>query len=63
MKRQRTDWEKIFANEVINKGLINLQNTQIAHEAQYQKKTKNKTNKQKKKTSQKMGRKPKWTCI
>ena len=42
MKRQRTDWEKIFANEVINKGLINLQNTQIAHEAQYQKKTKNK---------------------
>ena len=54
MKRQRTDWEKIFANEVINKGLINLQNTQIAHEAQYQKKNK-KQNKQtnKKKTVKK----------
>ena len=50
MKRQRTDWEKIFANEVINKGLINLQNTQIAHEAQYQKKKQKtkQTNKQKK---------------
>ena len=47
MKRQPTAWEKIFANEVTNKG-INLQNIQTAHAAQYQKKP-----------DQKMGRRPK----
>ena len=40
MKRQPTDWEKIFANNVINKGL-NLQNIQTAHASQYQKKQTN----------------------
>ena len=39
-KRQLTEWEKIFANEVTNKGL-NLQNIQTAHAAQYIKKKKN----------------------
>ena len=36
-KRQLTEWEKIFANEVTNKGL-NLQNIQTPHAAQYKKK-------------------------
>ena len=38
-KRQLTEQEKIFANEVTNKGL-NLQNIQTAHAAQLKKKNK-----------------------
>ena len=34
MKRQPSEWEKIFANE-INGQRINLQNIQTAHAAQY----------------------------
>ena len=41
MKRQCSEWEKIFANEATDKGLINLQNLQAAHAAPYQKKTNN----------------------
>ena len=48
MKRQPLEWEKIFANEATDKGLINLQNLQAAHAAQYQKK----------KPNPKMGRRP-----
>ena len=33
MKRQPSEWEKIFANEATNE--INLQNIQTAHTAQY----------------------------
>ena len=36
MKRQPSEWEKIFANKATDKGL--LQNIQTAHVAQYQKK-------------------------
>ena len=39
MKRQLTEWEKILANKVTQG--INLQNTQTAHAAQYEKKTTN----------------------
>ena len=48
-KRQPSEWEKIFANE-INRQRINLQNIQAVHAAQYQK------NKQ---PNPKMGRRPK----
>ena len=37
MKRQPSEWKKIFSNEATDKGLINLQNLQAAHAAQYQK--------------------------
>ena len=47
-KRQPSEWEKIFANEATDKGLI--QNIQAAHTVQYQK------NKQ---PNPKMGRRPK----
>ena len=33
VKRQPSEWEKIFANEATNE--INLQNIQTAHTAQY----------------------------
>ena len=46
MKRQPSEWEKIFANKATD----NLQNVQAAHAAQYQK------NKQ---PNPKMGRRPK----
>ena len=36
-KRQPIEQEKISANETTDKGLINLQNIQTAHGAQYQK--------------------------
>ena len=36
MRRQSSEWEKVFENEAVEKGL-NLQNLQIAHAAQYQK--------------------------
>ena len=36
MKREPTEQEKISANETMDKGLINLQNIQTAHGAQYQ---------------------------
>ena len=49
MKRQPSEWEKIFANEATDKR-INLQNIQAAQAAQYQK------NKQ---PNPKMGRRPK----
>ena len=45
-KRQLTEWEKIFANEVTNKGL-NLQNIQTPHAAQYKKKKPNQKHRQK----------------
>ena len=48
MKRQPMEWEKIFANDATNKGLIS-QNIQTANKTQYRK---NKPN-------QKMGRNPK----
>ena len=48
MKRQPTEWEKIFANDATDG--ISLQNLQTANAAQYQK------NKQ---PNQKMGRRPK----
>ena len=35
-KRQPTEQEKISAHETMDKGLINLQNIQTAHGAQYQ---------------------------
>ena len=35
MKRQSTEWDKIFANNMINKRLIS--NIQTTHKAQYQK--------------------------
>ena len=34
MKKQPTEWGKIFANDKTNRG-INLQNIQTAHKAQY----------------------------
>ena len=37
IKRQPTEWEKIFANDAANKE-INLQNIQAAHIAEYQNK-------------------------
>jgi len=37
IKRQPIEQEKISANETTDKGLINLQNIQTAHGAQYQK--------------------------
>ena len=48
MKRQPSEWKKIFANE--SKDRINLQNIQAAHAAQYQKH---------KQPNLKMGRRPK----
>ena len=48
-KRQPTEWEKIFANDVTYQGLIS-QNIQTAYTAQYQKT---------KQRNQKMGRRPK----
>ena len=33
MKKQHTDWEKIFAKDATNKGL-NFQNIEIAHTTQ-----------------------------
>ena len=41
MKRQPSEWEKIFANEATDKGL-NLQNIQTVHAVQYQKITQSK---------------------
>ena len=49
MKRQPMEWEKIFATNVTDKGLIS-KNIQIAHTAQHLKN---------KEPSQKMGRRPK----
>ena len=40
MKGQPSEWEKIFANEAMDKGLIS-KNIQTAHGAQYQKKQPN----------------------
>ena len=37
MRRQSSEWEEVFENEAMKKGL-NLQNTQAAHAAQYKKK-------------------------
>ena len=54
MKRQLSEWEKIIANEATDKGLINLQNIQAAHTAQYLK------NKQ---LIPKMGRRSKQTFL
>ena len=51
MKRQLSEWEKIIANEAIDKGLI-CQNIQAVHEAQYQ---------ENKNPIKKMGRRPKET--
>ena len=51
MKRQPSEWEKIIANETIDKG-FNFQNIQAAHTTQYQK------NKQ---PNQKVGKRPKQT--
>ena len=48
MKRQPTEWEKIFANDVTNKGLVFKTYKQLWHVAQYQKRQPN----------QKMGRRP-----
>ena len=36
MKRQPTEWEKIFPNDATDKRLISY-NTEVAHTAQYQK--------------------------
>ena len=49
-KRQPSEWEKIFAKETTDKGLINLQNIQATHAAQNQKH---------KQPNPKMGRRPK----
>ena len=54
MTRQLSEWEKIIANEATDKGLINLQNIQAAHTAQYLK------NKQ---LIPKMGRRSKQTFL
>ena len=48
MKRQPSEWEKIFANEATDG--INVQNLQAAHAAEYQKN---------KPPNPKMGRRPK----
>ena len=48
MKRQPTEWEKIFANDVTNKGLVFKTYKQLWHVAEYQKRQPN----------QKMGRRP-----
>ena len=37
MKKQLTEWEKIFANDMINKGLI-FKDIETAHTTHYQKK-------------------------
>ena len=37
-KRQATEWDKIIANDVTNKGVM-IQDMQTAHTFQYQKKT------------------------
>ena len=50
-KRQRSEWEKITANEATDKGLV--QNIQAAHAAQYQKNNPIKT----------MDRRPKQTFL
>ena len=36
MKKQLTEWEKIFANDMINKGLI-FKDIETAHATHYQK--------------------------
>ena len=53
MKRQCTEWEKIFANDVTNKGLIS-KNLETTHSAQYEKKQT---------PNQKMDRRPKQTFL
>ena len=50
VKRQPSEWEKIIANETIDKGLI----SKSAHTTQYQK------NKQ---PNQKVEKRPKQTCL
>ena len=52
VKRQPSEWEKVFANEATDR--INLQNIQAAHAAQYQKN---------KKHNPKMGRRLKQTIL
>ena len=37
IKREPKEWEKIFANEMIDKGLISKIYAQLIHAAQYQK--------------------------
>ena len=53
MKRQPTDWEKLFANDATTKGLT-FQNAETAHTALYQR------NKQ---LNQNMGRRSKETFL
>ena len=52
-QKKRTTWEKILANNVI---WLNFQNAQTVHTALYEKKNKNKNNRQ---PNQKMNRRPK----
>ena len=54
MKRQPSEWEKIFANEATDMGLISKIYKQAAHAAQYQKK---------KQSNQRVGRRPKQTSL
>ena len=53
MNRQPTEWEKIFANDTTDKGLISKIYKQLIQ-------SKNKKNKQ---PNRKMGRRPKWTFL
>ena len=59
MKRQPSDWEKIFANKAMDKGKISK--IQTAHAVQYQKKKKKPTNPGKKWTETKINISPKTT--
>ena len=52
MKRQPTEWEKLFANDVTNKGLISKIYKQIIQ-----------LNIENKQPNQKMGRRPKQTFL
>ena len=54
VKRQPSEWEKIIANETIDKGLISKIYKQLIHTTQYQK------NKQ---PNQKEGKRPKQTFL